>query len=634
MHALLARGIEKSWGDRHVLRGVDLTVGPRDRVGLVGANGSGKTTLLSILAGEVDTDHGTIDIPGRIAVLTQDPHLEGETVEETMAYATAWHSDLLAAWTEALEAENTALAGSLQDQLDIVGWTIEHRVDAVLERVGAPERSASVATLSGGERRRVALARALLQQADVLLLDEPTNHLDADTTEWLQAFLGGFRGAVVLVTHDRYLLEAVADRIVEIEDGAAVVYDDCSYADYLVARAERRMVLERVEDNRLAMIRREAEWASRSPAARSTKQTARLKRLDELQAKQPLSKESTFSLDLSTGLRLGSTILELHGVAKSYDERVLIGDLTVALGPGDRLGILGPNGAGKSTLLRILMGEETPDRGDIVRGRRVKVGMLDQHRTGLTDTDTLFEAVGQGNDQVAVGDHFVHVATFLERFLFPRTMHDTRVAGLSGGERARLLLAKLLLSGNNVLLLDEPTNDLDLLTLRVLEEALLHYDGCAIIVTHDRAFLDRVCTAVLAFEGEGKIVRYADRMQHVHALEKRRKKAAAAAKAAAKAEAAKSKTQAATTKTPPVKKPKRSSSTRLSYKETREFEGLPAAIEELEAQVEALGNTLADPATYQDRGDEVPELNRKLTELNEQVEQSYARWESLAERAE
>ena len=627
MHALLARGIEKSWGDRHVLRGVDLTVGPRDRVGLVGANGSGKTTLLSILAGEVDTDHGQIDIPGRIAVLTQDPHLEGETVDETMAYATAWHSDLLAAWTAALEAENTALAGTLQDQLDIVGWTIEHRVDAVLERVGAPDRSAAVATLSGGERRRVALARALLQQADVLLLDEPTNHLDADTTEWLQAFLGGFRGAVVLVTHDRYLLEAVADRIVEIEDGAAVVYDDCSYADYLLARAERRMVLERVEDNRLAMIRREAEWASRSPAARSTKQTARLKRLDDLQAQQPLSKESSFTLDLSTGLRLGSTILELHGISKSYDDRLLIDDLTVALGPGDRLGILGPNGVGKSTLLRILMTQETADRGDIVRGRRVKVGMLDQHRTGLTDTDTLFEAVGQGNDRIEVGDHTIHVATFLERFLFPRTMHDTRVAGLSGGERARLLLAKLLLSGNNVLLLDEPTNDLDLLTLRVLEEALLNYDGCAIIVTHDRAFLDRVCTGVLAFEGEGKIVRYADRMQHVTALEKRRK-----ADTAAKAEAAKA--EAAAPKAPVPKAPKRSNAKRLSFKETRELESLPAAIEALETEVESLGNTLADPSTYQQRGDEVPELNRRLTELNEQVEQAYARWESLAERAD
>ncbi len=619
MSAILARGIEKSFGDRQILRGCDLSIQPGDRVGLVGANGSGKSTLVGILAGVLDPDHGEVALKGNLRWLDQEARVPGITVGEAIDEALTWHGNLLGAWEKALNDEDLDQAAVLQDRLDDVGWEVAHKADAMLSRLRAPSRETTIATLSGGERRRVALARALLGQPDILILDEPTNHLDADTVEWLEGFLSGFRGAVLLVTHDRYLLEAVANRIIEIEDGLTVPYDGCSYTDYLLARAERRASMMRAEDSRLAMIRREAAWAARSPAARSTKQQARLQRLDRMREVRPLKREESFTLNLRSGLRLGSTILELHDIHKAYGDVQLIEGLDISFAPGDRIGVLGRNGVGKSTLLKMIQGIEKADRGDVVRGSRVKVGVLDQGRTGLTENDTVFEAVGQGNDQVKVGEGFVHVATFLGRFLFSREMFGQKVAGLSGGERARLLLAKLLLTGSNVLLLDEPTNDLDLMTLRVLEEALLDYDGCALIVTHDRAFLDRVCTGILAFEGEGVVMRYADRLQYVAALQQR--SSAAMAKKPPKASAA-------------TKAPKRANVGRgLTFKEEQEFRALPGKIEGLESDQATLETTLADPATYRERAADVGDLNARLKRLQGEIERAYSRWEELEQKA-
>ncbi len=620
MVQLTARDIEKSFGDRTILRGCDLRVGPKDRVGLVGVNGGGKSTLLQVVAGVLQPDGGEVTTDGRLGLLRQNPPLPGRTVGEAADDAVAWHRRLLRDYEEALAAEDFATSSALQDRLDHHGWEVDHRVDAILSKLGAPPRDRLTAELSGGEARRVALARVLLDAPDLLLLDEPTNHLDADTVDWLQGVLRTWQGAVVLVTHDRYLLEAVAERIVEVEDGICVPYSG-SYGDYLVARAERRAQQERGEDRRLALIAREAAWAARSPMARSTKQKGRLQRLDALRAQRDLTRERAFSLDFRVD-DVGGTVLELDGVGKAYPGKPLIDDLDLALLPGDRIGVFGPNGAGKSTLLRLLRGIEAPDRGEIRRGARISVGVLDQERTGLDPDESVLFAAGKGASHVEIAGRVVHVSAFLERFLFDRRMFHQRVHSLSGGERARLLLVRLLLEGCNLLLLDEPTNDLDLQTLRVLEEALMGFRGSAVVVTHDRAFLDRVCTSVLAFEGEGRVVQYASRTQYVQVLEAARR--AAAREAAEAAPPAPTKSRERMTSTPSAKK--------LTFKERAELEGLPARIEALEAEQTTIEEQLGSAEVYRD-GTDVGALTRRLTALGPELEVLYDRWSALEERA-
>jgi len=616
---LRAQDIEVAFADNLVLRGADLAVAAGECVGLVGANGSGKSTLLKVLAGALSPDDGQVYRDAPAGLLRQVPDLPGATVQDALDDAVAWHHALVGEYEAAIDREDMDAAGQLQDRLDEVGWAMDHKVDAVCERLKAPTRDATISTLSGGEARRVALARALLRTPDLLLLDEPTNHLDADTIEWLQAFLDGYRGAVVMVTHDRYLLEACADRIVEVEDGLTVSYDG-SYGDYLVARAERRSRQEQIEASRLNTLAREAAWAARSPAARSTKQRARLKRLEDLRDARPLMREQTFSLDLRTGFRAGSTLLELEGVAGGYDGVPLFEDVELSVQAGDRIGILGPNGIGKSTLFGLIRRDLQPLAGRIHLAPRVRVATIDQARSGLDPTDTLFDAAGHGNSHVTVGDRPVHVASFLRRFMFRQEQLDQPVASLSGGERMRLLLARLMLEGGNLLLLDEPTNDLDLMTLRVLEDALCAFDGVSLVISHDRALLDRVCTTVLSFEGGGVVTSYASRTQALRAL-------------------ATARTQAASPKAPkpsatPRTKGQLPKSRGLSFKERNELAGLPARLEALEAAHEALGETLGAPETYQRDAAAIAELTRTYDAQQVEIEGAYARWEALEARAE
>ncbi|MBX2799465.1 MAG: ABC-F family ATP-binding cassette domain-containing protein [Myxococcales bacterium] len=620
MAVLLAEDVHKAFGQRHILTGVDVRVDEGEHIGLVGINGGGKSTLLRILGGAETADHGRVAHEGRVALLSQDPVLAGPRVDDVLRDAIAWHGELKAAYEAALQSDDLQQAEVLQTRLDLEGWEMDHRVDAVIQRLDAPGRDREVHELSGGERRRVALAAVLLQRPDVLLLDEPTNHLDATTTEWLESWITGYRGAVVLVTHDRYLLEAAADRIVEIDRGEAVSYAG-SYGDYLVARAERTARMQQQRERQLSFIAREAAWAARSPSARSTKQKARLQRLDALRESLPQLQERRLQLLFETGVPKGSTLVELHGVAKGFgDGAPLFRDVDLTVRPGDRIGIVGANGAGKSTLLRVILGQLAPDVGEVLRRPRLMPGVLDQQRTGLNDDDTVLWAAGDGRTHLTVGDHEIHVAGFLERFAFRREMFEQKVAGLSGGERARLLLAKLMLTGANLLVLDEPTNDLDLLTLRTLEEALLGYDGGVLVVTHDRAFMDRVCTQLIHLPGDGSVVTYADRAQLMTAQSvQRRQQREAATTAARRAEPTPAKATAA---------PKR-----LSYKEKQELEELPAKIEALEEEQARIEGVLGDPATYRDRADEVASLNEQLEKLPAEIEALYGRWEALSERA-
>ncbi len=621
MAVLRASGIEKTWGDRLVLQGADLRVDDTERVGLVGPNGSGKSTLLQVLCGSTDADSGRIERQGTIAFLAQQPVLHGETVAEAAAHAVAWHASLLADYEAALADGDNSRAARLQDRLDTRGWSVEHQVAALLDRVGAPPLEATLAQLSGGERRRLALATTLLQQPDLLVLDEPTNHLDADAVEWLQAYLIGYRGAVLLVTHDRYLLEAVAERIVEVELGQTVSYDG-SYTDFLVARAERQARIATKRGRQLKMIAQEAAWAARSPSARTTKQKARLQRLDALRDTVPELEHRDYAFKFASGIHQGTTLLQVRDLTKGFGERTLIDNLSFEIRPRERWAILGPNGAGKSTLVKLLTEQLTPDRGSVERYSRASVGLLDQHRTGLDPDDTVLDAAADGRREVVIHGKEISVQGFLGRFAFPRQAFDQRVSALSGGETARLLLARLMLQGHPILLLDEPTNDLDLLTLRVLEEALLSFDGAVVIVTHDRAFVDRVATDVLAFEGDGLLTHYADRTQAMAARAKREKAKSSAASAAPKAAPKK-----------PAAKPPPPAAKRLSYKEKQQLADLPEHVEQLEAQQAQLERTLADPATYRDRADDVPGLNEAIEKLAATIEAAYAQWEDLESRA-
>jgi len=605
-----ATDIELSYATHLVLRGASLTVSKGECVALIGNNGSGKSSLLNVLCGKVQPDSGTVDRMAVPGLLTQDSSLPGEQVGDALRDALIWHETLLHDYQTAIEQNDMETAGQLQDRLDDVGWDLSHQVQAIANRLGTPPLDTPIDTLSGGQRRRVALGRALLQTPDLLLLDEPTNHLDADAIEWLQSFLQGYRGGVLLVTHDRYLLEAVADRIVEIDDGETINYKG-SYGDYLVASAERRGRLEKSEMSRVATLAREAAWAARSPAARTTKQRARLKRLEELETERPLIRRSTFNLDLSTGFKGGAAMIELDRVDGGYGDTKLITGLSTAIQARSCVGILGPNGVGKSTLMKLISRDLEPLAGNVYRAPRVKLAVIDQARSGLDDTDTLFDAAGGGNSHVTIQDRSIHVASFLRRFLFRQDQLEQRVSALSGGERMRLLLAKLLLSGANVILLDEPTNDLDLMTLRVLEDALMSFDGASVVISHDRALLDRTATAVLAFEANGKVVRYASRAQ-----------ALSARQAVQPAPPTK-------TKIKREKQPKQG----LSWSEQRELEALPEQLETLEHKRDQIGERLADPALYRDAPDEAATLGQTFKALEDDIAQAYARWESLEARA-
>ncbi|MFM2244458.1 MAG: hypothetical protein RL071_532 [Pseudomonadota bacterium] len=637
MRLLSASGVEKSYGDRHILQGCDLHVNLGDRVGLVGPNGSGKSTLLKVLVGEERQDHGAVERAGLLGYLSQEPILPGETVGEAMDEAIAWHAALLADYEQAMSAGDERAAARCADRIELAGWTVDHKVNAMMDQLQCPPRAAALSRLSGGERRRLALARSLLASPELLVLDEPTNHLDADTIEWLQAWLLGFRGALLLVTHDRYLLEAVANRVVEVEEGKTVAYEG-SYTDYLLERAERQAALSKERDRHANLLAREAEWASRSPAARSVKQKARLKRLDDLKA-VPLAKtELEVKLDLRSGVHRGGALLELHHIHHGFGERQLLKDLHLVVQPGDRLGVIGPNGVGKSTLLQVVAGTLKPHRGERAVAPRVQVAVLDQARSGLPLDETVWEAAGGGNDQVIVHGRPVHVASFLERFAFTRTSHEQRVSTLSGGERARLLMARLMLKGANLLLLDEPTNDLDLHTLRILEEALLDFDGAAVVITHDRAFLDRVCTAVLAFEpaedplAPAEVVQYATRTQHLEALA--RKEAARAAQAAAKAgKASPAAKTAPAAKAAPAGISLPPSRKGLSFKEKTELDALPAQIEAAEEAQAALAARMSDPATWQRPAAELAALHAEVEKVSARVEALYTRWTALEERS-
>ena len=505
---------------RFILKNISLSFFPGAKIGVLGLNGSGKSTLLRIMAGvDPDFEGEARPQPGiRIGYLQQEPELPaGKTVREITEEGLGEMFALVKRFNEISEkfaepmdddAMNKLLEqqGKLQDQIDAKnGWEIERKLEIAADALRLPEWDAKVENLSGGERRRVALCRLLLSEPDMLLLDEPTNHLDAASVAWLEKFLESYPGTVIAVTHDRYFLDNVAGWILELDRGQGIPWEG-NYSSWLDQKGKRLALEEKSEQARQKNIKAELEWVRANPKARQAKSKARLSRFQELVSQEYQERQETLEIYIPPGPRLGDLVIEVTHLRKGYGDRLLIEDLNFQIPPGAIVGIIGPNGAGKTTLFRMLTGLEKPDSGDIRLGETVQLAAVDQSRQSLDPAKSVFAEISGGEDLLRIGKYETPARAYVGRFNFKGTQQQQLIGELSGGERNRVHLAKVLKSGGNVLLLDEPTNDLDVETLRALEEALLEFPGCAIVSSHDRWFLDRIATHILAFEGDSQVL--------------------------------------------------------------------------------------------------------------------------------
>ncbi|MCW9079506.1 MAG: energy-dependent translational throttle protein EttA [Gammaproteobacteria bacterium] len=505
---------------RQILRDISLSFFPGAKIGVLGLNGAGKSTLLRIMAG-VDTDIEGEARPQsgiNVGYLPQEPQLDPEkdvrgNVEEALGHiaeATAELDKVYAAYAEP-DADFDALAKRQAELENILqaadGHNMDRQLEVAADALRLPPWEADVTTLSGGERRRVALCKLLLSKPDMLLLDEPTNHLDAESVAWLEHFLHDYTGTVVAVTHDRYFLDNVAGWILELDRGHGIPWEG-NYSSWLEQKEARLEQEQKQEQGRIKAMKDELEWVRSNPKGRQAKSKARLARFDELQNQEFQKRNETNEIYIPPGERLGDLVVEAEGLQKAFGDKLLYKDLSFNLPKGGIVGIIGPNGAGKTTLFRMLMGDEKPDAGELRIGDTVKIAAVDQSRDSLNDGNTVWQEISEGQDIITVGNYQTQSRSYCSRFNFRGADQQKKVGDLSGGERNRVHLAKLLKSGGNVLLLDEPTNDLDVETLRALEEAILAFPGCAVVISHDRWFLDRIATHILAFEGDSEVVWY------------------------------------------------------------------------------------------------------------------------------
>ena len=505
---------------REILKGIWLSFLPGAKIGVIGSNGAGKSTLLKIMAGlDKDIVGEAMPAPGlKVGYLAQEPQLDAtKNVRENVLDGVATTRALLARFEEVSmkmgedisEAEMSKLLdeqSTLQDKIDACnGWELDHAIDMAMDALQLPPDDADVTKISGGERRRVALCRLLLSKPDMLLLDEPTNHLDAESVQWLEKTLEDFPGTVVAITHDRYFLENVAEWILELDRGEGHPFHG-NYSAWLEAKAKRLHQEEKAANARERMLQRELEWVRSSPKARQAKSKARMQRYDEMVSEsQREQRDPTLEIVIPPGPRLGNDAVIFDHVSKGYGDRLLIDDLSFKLPRGGIVGVIGPNGAGKTTLFRMIMGLEKPDKGTIKVGETVKLGYVDQSRDSLDDKHTVWEEISDGLEQIMLGDIKVASRAYVSSFNFRGVDQQKQVGVLSGGERNRVHLAKMIRTAGNLLLLDEPSNDLDVDTLRALEDGLLNFPGCAVVISHDRWFLDRIATHILAFEGDSHV---------------------------------------------------------------------------------------------------------------------------------
>jgi len=611
---LTAMELDVHYGEQVILNNASLSIHEGDRIGLVGRNGAGKSTFLKIISEVMEPDSGKVAKKKELLVgfLTQEFTLDPlKNVYENILVG----AESILKLTN--EYDNLPYDSPKRDLLEekiqsLDGWNIEKKINELLQLLNAPEAGREINTLSGGEKRRVALCRSIVAQPNLLILDEPTNHLDTESIEWIEKFLSTYTGTCIFVTHDRYFLDRIANRIVELSQGQFISHRG-NYTEYLLNKAERQSIKEIEEKKRQNFLRRELEWVVRSPKARRTKAKSRLDTYSEIAGQKNMEVELDVDLVIPPAEKLGKIILELTNVGITLGGKQLIEGLSFIFTPGRRLGIVGKNGVGKTTLLKILLGKLNPTNGIVEVGEKTKFNYVDQSRLLLNDDDTVTEAISEGNNFIKFGNQQMTVWTYLKRFLFTDERINTIVGRLSGGEKSRLTLARILKNGGNFLMLDEPTNDLDLPTLRILEEALLSFGGCVVVVSHDRYFLNRVCNGILAFEGDGDV--YFSEGNYDYYIEKRT-----------------SRKREETTKTQKVKKEDtriKPKVKKLTWKEKKELETIEADIMKAEEDVERIEGIFSSEDFYEKYAAKTNELNSELATARELVEKLYNRWEEL-----
>ncbi len=620
---ITATEVTVRYGERAVLDAATLAIDEGDRIGLVGRNGCGKTTFLKLLASELLPDRG--DVTRRrdlvVSYLPQNFMLDAtRSVAENIREGAKPVLDLIA------EFESLPHDSPRHEQLEhriqaLEGWTLDQRIETAMSHLNCPAGERRVETLSGGEKRRVAMCRAIVSRPDFLILDEPTNHLDPESIDWIADFLDEFPGSFLVVTHDRYFLDRVARRIVELYDGKFWSHHG-NYTDYLLAKAERQEADATVEHKRQMFLKKELAWVRQGPRAQRSKQKDRFERYYREAAQEGPMVEEDMELVIPPPPQLGNRTVEVNNLGLTLGDRKLFSGFSYTFQNGQRIGVCGRNGLGKTSLLKAIIGQLTPTEGTVKIGQLTKFNYVDQGRLQLNEERTALEEAADGTEFVIWGEAKISVRSYLKRFLFADERITTPVKKLSGGERSRLLLAKILKAGGNFLILDEPTNDLDLPTLRVLEEALIAFPGMVLVVSHDRYFLNRVATDILAFEGDGKIVHSVGDYDYYR--EKKQRAAQTEARQTA-AFLATSRT-AIPTKAASVNGPK---PRKLSFQEQRELDGLEARIQAGETEVARIEGLFADPEFYRKHATQVNQLTAELAAAKENVAQLYARWEAL-----
>jgi len=620
---IAATDIVVRYNDRTVIDKATLGIQEGDRIGLVGRNGCGKTTFLKILAGIQHPDSGEINQRRDLVVsyLPQDFMLdETKNVYDNIRDGASHVLKLIA------EFESLPHDSKRHDFLEarihaLDGWTVDRRIEIAMDHLNCPAADRAIATLSGGEKRRVAMCRAIVSQPDFLMLDEPTNHLDPESIEWVAEFLENFGGTFLVITHDRYFLDRVASTILELYDGSFFSHAG-NYTDYLLAKAERQEADATIEHKRQMFLKKELAWVRQGPRAQRSKQKDRFERYYDAAAQAGPMIEEDVELVIPPPPQLGNRTIEVSNLGMTIAGKKLFSGFNYTFENGHRIGVCGRNGLGKSTLLKIIIGQLQPTEGSVKTGQLTNFNYVDQGRLQLNENRTVLDEVADGTEFVQWGDAKISVRSYLKRFLFSDDRITTLVKKLSGGERSRLLLARILKCGGNFLILDEPTNDLDLPTLRVLEEALIAFPGVVCVVSHDRYFLNRVCTDILAFEGDGKIAHSVG--DYDYYLEKKKKAADVAARASAAVlalnKAATAKAEAAAK---PVKKGK------MSFKETQELAGMEAKIHEVEAEIARIEGLFATPDFHRNHAVQSKQLVVDLEKHRENLTQLFARWEEL-----
>ena len=633
MNLMTLENINKSYSEKTLLKDISLGINEGEKIGLIGVNGTGKSTLLKIIAGAEECDSGTITKSNKVRVeyLPQNPEYNEEsTVLEQVFKGTSSEMKLLGEYEDILEKINVSFDESLnnkllslQDKIDALNlWDLESEAKSVLTKLGITNFNQKMKELSGGQRKRVSLASALITPCELLILDEPTNHLDNDTIDWLEEYLNNSKASLLMITHDRYFLDRVTNRIIELDKGRLFSYDG-NYSLFLEKKMERLAIESSMEEKRQNLIRTELAWVRRGARARTTKQKARLQRFDELVNRDVITPDE--KIDISVGsTRLGNKIIEIHHISKSFEDKTVINDLDYTLARNDRIGIIGKNGQGKSTLIKILNNQIKPDSGEISIGETVKIGCFTQDDVHMDLNMRAIDYVKEASDYIETSDGSkISASQMCERFLFNSTMQYTLIGRLSGGERRRLHLLRTLMTAPNVLLLDEPTNDLDIETLNILEDYIDEFKGVVISVSHDRYFLDRICNKIFAYEGNGNIHiytgNYSDYLiyKEIQGIEFE--------------EAEKTMSKEDSAKEIKKEKPKNNKKLKFSYNEQREFDTIDSDIEKLESKIAELEESTSKFATNFTKLQEI--LDEK-SNLEKELEHKYERWEYLNNLAE